>query len=305
MRQTASHHRHDGAHGNSGAFGIHTADVRMVLRAPDVARPPDELTASEPIAPIERGLSVMSAFQCGDEWLGNQAIANRTNLPKATVTRLTHTLTMKGFLNHSTRLRKYRLSPAVLALGFACSHTADVSHIARASIQSFADECGVFAVLATRTGLKSTILDRFHSRSTLMTMAVSQGAQFPLENSPLGLALLSGLPELERDYLLERIRLKYSGKQRVVLRHRVADALTQVEQKGYCVSTRDWGSAIVIAAAPLIIPDRPALVIGYAAHSSAMSQARLTEFVAPRLRAVLDTLRSLETGSSGTGAGNA
>ncbi len=302
MRQTGSLHRHDGGSGNSGLLGIHTNDVRMVLRAPDATRRPDEPRHSEPIAPIERGLRVMSAFRTGDEWLGNQAIANRTNLPKATVTRLTRTLTTEGFLNHSAQLRKYRLSSAVLSLGFACSNAADVSDVARAPMQRFADECGVFALLATRTGLQSVIVDRFHSGTTLMTVAMSPGAQFPLEHSPLGLAFLSGLPNAEREYLLARLRLKYTGQQRVTLRQRIAHALEQVEQTGYCASVGDWGSEITIAAAPLIIPDRPAFVIGCAAQASALRQARLIEFVGPRLRSTVDIIRSRATASPGTEA---
>ena len=42
-------------------------------------------------------------------------IAQRTRIPKATITRLTQTLTAEGFLTRSCQLRKYRLAPAVLA----------------------------------------------------------------------------------------------------------------------------------------------------------------------------------------------
>ena len=52
------------------------------------------------VTALARGLSVLRSFRQGDRFLGNQEIAERTGLAKATVSRLTHTLTVLGYLNH-------------------------------------------------------------------------------------------------------------------------------------------------------------------------------------------------------------
>ncbi|NIQ10280.1 MAG: helix-turn-helix domain-containing protein, partial [Gammaproteobacteria bacterium] len=59
------------------------------------------------ITALARGLSVLRCFRQGDRFLGNQEIAERTGLPKATVSRLTNTLTVLGYLNHSKRFNQY------------------------------------------------------------------------------------------------------------------------------------------------------------------------------------------------------
>ena len=44
------------------------------------------------VTALARGLEILRCFQAGDPALGNQDIAERTGLPKPTVSRLTHTL---------------------------------------------------------------------------------------------------------------------------------------------------------------------------------------------------------------------
>src|SRR5262249_32086896 len=47
---------------------------------------------------LSRGLTVLRAFGPGDTSLSNSELAERTLLPKSTVSRLTHTLTGFGYL---------------------------------------------------------------------------------------------------------------------------------------------------------------------------------------------------------------
>jgi DNA-binding IclR family transcriptional regulator len=266
----------------------------MVLRAPQPVPGTGTPEIPERIAPIERGLCILSAFREGDEWLGNREIADRTGIPKATVTRLTQTLTAEGLLNHSTRVRKYRLAPGVLALGFASTHSFDIAALARPQLQEFADDCGVFAAIGNRSALDMAVVEHCHSATTLMTLALRNGARFALESTPLGLALLCGVPESERNYLLERIRCRLDVDRRLTLRQRVAEAQQQVSQRGYCFSTGNWGSDLVVAAAPLLLPERPPFVVACAAPGASLSRARLVEFVGPRLAALVETLQRKE-----------
>ena len=68
---------------------------------------------------LERGLEILRAFRPGTDLLGNGELAERTGLAPATVSRLTQTLVLGGFLQHDARARAYRLAPAVLSLGHA------------------------------------------------------------------------------------------------------------------------------------------------------------------------------------------
>ncbi|MES2260325.1 MAG: IclR family transcriptional regulator [Pseudomonadota bacterium] len=265
--------------------------IRVVVRAPNsIAARAVPIEDGNIIAPIERGLAILAAFGPADPWLGNQEIAARTGIPKPTVTRLTQTLTEEGFLHHSPGLRKYRLAAAVLALGYVTMDNSDIAAIARPLMQKLADECGMFVSLAGRDSLDISLVENCHSATAVMTLGLNPGARFPIASSPFGLALLSGLPDAERSYLLDHIRLRYEQEYRISLRSHVADAVTQVTQKGYCVS--DWGSEIIVAAAPLNIPERPPMAIGCAGPAKFVTREKLREQIGPKLTELVATLQA-------------
>ena len=54
------------------------------------------------VTALARGLEVLSAFRAGDGTLGNLELAKRTELPKTTISRITHTLTQLGYLSSTT-----------------------------------------------------------------------------------------------------------------------------------------------------------------------------------------------------------
>jgi DNA-binding IclR family transcriptional regulator len=280
-----------------GTGQLQGPDIRVVVRAPIQVAATEAVGGRSIIAPIERGLAILASFGPGDQWLGNQEIAARTAIPKPTVTRLTQTLKEAGFLTHSPRLRKYRLAAAVLGLGYVMMDNADVASIARPLMQRLADECGVFVSLAGRDSLDIALIENCHSATSVMTLGLNAGARFPIASSPFGLALLSGLPAAERSYLLDHVRLRYEQDYRVSLRMRVADAVTQVSQKGYCIS--DWGSEITVAAAPLNIPDRPPMAIGCAGTAKFLTREKLREQIGPKLMELVNTLQDHASLSSG------
>jgi DNA-binding IclR family transcriptional regulator len=87
------------------------------------------------VVALARGLEVLRAFTPSEGLLGNQEIAQRTGLPKPTVTRLTYTLTKLGHLTHVPRLGKYQLAPAALAIGYSTLANMRIRHVARPYMQ--------------------------------------------------------------------------------------------------------------------------------------------------------------------------
>ena len=57
---------------------------------------------------LGRGLMILRAFDIGEPYLGNAAIAERTGLAKATVSRLTQTLLELGYLLYRADLVRKR-----------------------------------------------------------------------------------------------------------------------------------------------------------------------------------------------------
>ena len=54
---------------------------------------------------LERGIEILRAFRPGVDLLGNSELAERTGLPRATVSRLSQTLVNSGLLEHDRSAR--------------------------------------------------------------------------------------------------------------------------------------------------------------------------------------------------------
>jgi Transcriptional regulator len=87
---------------------------------------------------LARGLDVLRAFTHGSVVLGNQEISRITGLPKATVSRMTYTLTQLGYLCYSQQHEKYQLDSGVLALGYAYVSNLRVRQLAKPYMDAFA-----------------------------------------------------------------------------------------------------------------------------------------------------------------------
>ena len=99
---------------------------------------------------LARGFEILRAFAPNDTLLGNQEIAERTGLPKPTVSRLTYTLTRLGYLTYLDRLAKYQLGTSVLALGYAALASMGIRQIAKPHMQALADFAGASIGLGSR-----------------------------------------------------------------------------------------------------------------------------------------------------------
>ena len=83
------------------------------------------------VTALARGLEVLSAFRAGDGALGNLELARRTELPKPTISRITHTLTQLGYLSYNSRLGTYELGGRTLTLSYAALANLDIRRVAR------------------------------------------------------------------------------------------------------------------------------------------------------------------------------
>ncbi len=105
------------------------------------------------VSALGRGLEVLRAFTPAEGLLGNRDIAQRTGLPKPTVSRLTYTLTKLGYLVHVERIGKYQLAPGALAIGYATLANMRIRQIARPYMQELANFGRASVALGTRDRL--------------------------------------------------------------------------------------------------------------------------------------------------------
>ena len=197
---------------------------------------------------LARGLQVLRAFTPSDTTLGNRALCDRTGLPKATVSRITHTLTMLGYL---TRMpdQRYALGAGVLSLGYPMLASMRVRQIARPWLEKLAGETGCTVNLGLRERLSVVYVDSCRAdRSNAWRPDI--GSMVPLMSSAIGCAMLAATSPGERTALLNRLRIddpaRFALDRPLWEREREAFAT-----RGYCISLGEWRPDIHAVGMPL------------------------------------------------------
>jgi DNA-binding IclR family transcriptional regulator len=242
------------------------------------------------VTPLARALALLGAFTPRDRWLGNRDLADRAGLPASTVTRLAQSLVALGYLHHAPAERKFRLSAAVLALGYAAIANSEVQRVARVQMQAFADQHKVHVSLSTRDRMDLIVLESCSSPDAPMALNLHAGARAGLASSPMGWALLAALPDIERHYLLNSVERRMP-REWPRLRRRVSVALAEVQERGYCSSLGEWDRDLGIIAAPVAIEGQVPRVLTCVGASVRLGRTRVERELGPRLLAMARSLQ--------------
>ena len=141
---------------------------------------------------LARGLSVLRAFRPSDDGLGNAEIAERTGLPKSTVSRLTFTLQALGYLTHARRHDRYRPGPALLALGNVAASSIPFVELSGGIMQRLADDTGTLGLLLVRDDRRMLIVKTWRPKN-VSSLWLEVGHRPPLNGSSSGHAFLATL----------------------------------------------------------------------------------------------------------------
>jgi DNA-binding IclR family transcriptional regulator len=240
---------------------------------------------------LVRGLDVLRAFKPGDATLGNQEIIIRTGLPKATVSRLTFTLSELGYLTYDGVLGRYSLGPASVALGYSALTSNAVVHIARPLMQDLADRTGAAIALGTRDNLEMVYLSNCRSES-LVTLRLNPGSHVPLWNSGMGLAYMVGIEDKERDDLIARLQAA-EPESAARIAASVAAARQEYQKRGYITSFGRWQSYIRAIGIPFTPTDgSPVVSITCGGVSELITDAQTHSVMGPALVSLVAALKA-------------
>lgn len=239
---------------------------------------------------LARGMEVLRAFTLADPVLGNREISDRTGLPKPTVSRLTYTLTLLGYLSLVDSLHKYRLGSGVLSLGYPLLANMRIRQIARPIMEKLAQEthCTVNLGMRDRTSVVYINTCRVDLGNVYQP---DIGSTRPLLSTAIGRALIVAGSPLERSAILNRLRVEDLERFELDKPRWEADQKA-FGQCGYCYSRGDWRKEVHAVAAPIRqtrLEEKVALNCTLSAYQS--SRESLEKRVAPRL---LDAVQLIE-----------
>lgn len=260
------------------------------IALPGLVNPHDLLADRQFSMNLARGMQVLRAFTPADPMLGNRELSDRTGLPKPTVSRLTYTLTLLGYLSRDTALQKYRLGPGVLSLGHPLLASMQVRQLARPLMVELARSTGCSVNLGMRDRDNVVYVETVRADAANVHHP-DIGSTRPLLAAAIGRALILACPPAERTAILNYLKVHDKDLFEQQRASWEADQKRFAKQ-GYCLARGDWKRNLHAVAVPLRLSSRElpyALNCTLASHRS--TNDRMEREVAPQL---LDVVRELE-----------
>jgi DNA-binding IclR family transcriptional regulator len=241
------------------------------------------------VTALARGLEVLGAFRAGDGALGNLELARRTELPKPTISRITHTLTQLGYLAYNSRLGTYELGGRTLTLSYAALANLDIRRVARPIMQNLAETHNLHIALAVRDKLMMLNVETCEGHG-LVGLRLAPGSRVPIAITAIGKAYLTAISEDERDRVMDALRRQY-GDDWPLIKRSVETSIRDVGERGFCVSMGEWRKDINAVGAAIAAPGSGAIyALSFGGPAYLVSQEQLDHELGPALAAAANTI---------------
>ncbi|MGP9546082.1 IclR family transcriptional regulator, partial [Psychrobacter sp. AOP7-B1-25] len=197
------------------------------------------------VTALGRGLTILAAFE-HDERLTHQQLCQMTALPKATVTRLIHTLTTLGFLR-ITEHGQYQLGSSAVRLSATAWSRHDMVAAAEPLLRQFAVENEVSVNLATEVEGEM----RYHAccRSPArLSVNLQVGSAVPVARTAIGRAFYAASSQSRQAVIISNLQENLSIEEYDHAQSSLASATEQYEKYGYTVSAGDFSTDILAVA---------------------------------------------------------
>lgn len=237
-----------------------------------------EVTRSERLQSLERGLAVLRSFTPEHPALTISEVADRTGLTRATARRILLTLADLGYVD--VERRTFALTTVVLELAKPFSVERDPWSFARPYLESLTERTGESASIAILDNTEILYVARSQTRR-LMTLAVTVGSRLPAHATSKGRVLLAFLPEPELEaYFARRAMARYT-EQTVVDEAELRDILADVRREGFAVVDQQLEEGLSSVAAPILdASGRVSAALSLCAHAGRVDSATLrSDFV--------------------------
>jgi DNA-binding IclR family transcriptional regulator len=242
------------------------------------------------VVALSRGLDVLRAFRPHDGLLGNQEIAARTGLPKATVSRLTYTLTKLGYLMPVPRFEKYQLAPSAMALGYSALANIGVRQLSEPFREQLTRDTGGAVAVGARDRLAMIYFGQ--SRQGVVNVQLDVGSHIPIATTAMGRAYIWALADDERAVLLRDLREHY-GNRWPRIRDGIERSGESVAKYGFTISAGEWQDDVHAVGVALRLNDGTGpYAFNCGAPAFRFTEERLRTDIGPRLVAMVRNIEA-------------
>ena len=199
---------------------------------------------------VERAFAVLRALAAGPA--GVSDVAERTRLPKSTVSRLLGTLVDIGAVEQAESLGEYSLGELMLDLSASASPGRNLVTIARPSLEDLVEHVGEAAGLSILHGGEVYYLDQVEGSHEVHVRDWT-GETIDAHAVPSGLVLMAGASDAVRQRMLDGPLRRWTDKtvtDPVTLAHR----LDEVRRVGVAWGYEELSDGLNSVAAPVVNP---------------------------------------------------
>lgn len=197
------------------------------------------------VTALGRGLIILAAFE-HNERLTHQQLCQMTELPKATITRLIHTLTTLGFLRTSD-YGQYQLGSSAVRLSATAWSRHDMVAAAEPLLRQFASENEVSVNLATEVEGEM----RYHAccRSPArLSVNLQVGSAVPVARTAIGRAFYAASSQARQAVVISNLQENLPVEEYNDAQTALASAAEHYEKYGYTVSDGEFSTDILAVA---------------------------------------------------------
>lgn len=242
------------------------------------------------VTALARGLELLRCFGLGEQYLGITELARRTGIPKPSVSRLAGTLTKLGYLKLSASIGKYGLGSGVLSLGYAMLSNLDIRQVAKPFMQQLADYSRVSVSIGIRDRLSMVYIETIRSNAPI-ALQHGVGARLSLATSAIGRAYLAAMPESDRKFLMDHIRLRDKARWSSI-KAGIEQAIRDYAERGFCISIGDWDKEIVGVGVPFENSDGSMMAFNCGGPAFVLSREKLEQDIGPKLVSLVQRVGS-------------
>ncbi|MFN3450620.1 MAG: IclR family transcriptional regulator C-terminal domain-containing protein [Sphingorhabdus sp.] len=236
----------------------------------------------EYLSTLERGLSVLRAFDDQHPEMRLSEVAAVTGLSPAVARRCLNTLVALGYVAQHDR--KFLLKPEVLAFGSAFHSSMHLEQVVVPPLQSLRDDTGDSASMVSLAG-KDILYLAHVSTNRRIRLGVNVGTRFPAHATSMGKAILAFLSDSEIDAFLATAPFDKFTEHTVTTADAMRQRLQLIRERGYDSAFDELDFGIVSVAVPVFDSSRRAIAaVNCSTSTTRISQEELIKSRLPLLR---------------------
>jgi IclR family transcriptional regulator, pca regulon regulatory protein len=238
---------------------------------------------------LERGLSVIRAFDADHPKLTLSEVAASTGLSRAAARRFLRTLVQLGYMRSDGS--RFALRPKVLELGYAYLSSLTLPEVAMPHLEQLVEQVHESSSVSELDGDEVIYIARVPTKR-IMTVTISVGTRFPAYATSMGRVMLAAQPEERLVEYLTATRLRGLTGHTITNPTELRRELRKINAQGWALVDQELEEGLRSVAAP--IRDADGQVIAAVNVSTHAGRRSLDSIITDLLQPLLVTARHIE-----------